>query len=80
VSVPEAVNAVWSEVLGVASIGESDDFFDLGGHSLSAMQVATRLRARLGVKVPTSLLFRHRTFDAFATALADRRAEELVAR
>ncbi|MER5435277.1 non-ribosomal peptide synthetase [Streptomyces sp. NPDC002588] len=80
VSLPETVNAVWSEVLGVTSIAESDDFFDLGGHSLSAMQVATRLRTRLGIKVPTSLLFRHRTFDAFAAALADRRAEELVAR
>jgi acyl-coenzyme A synthetase/AMP-(fatty) acid ligase/acyl carrier protein len=80
VNVPEAVTAVWSEILGVQAIAESDDFFDLGGHSLSAMQVATRLRTRLGIKVPTSLLFRHRTFDAFTAALSDRRAEDLVTR
>lgn len=78
VNVPDAVKEVWAEVLGVDPIGELDDFFDLGGHSLSAMQVATRLRTRLKVKVPTSLLFQHRTFDAFAAALTARRAEALV--
>ncbi|MBO1416431.1 non-ribosomal peptide synthetase [Streptomyces sp. FH025] len=74
-SVTEVVAEVWTEVLGVQPPAADADFFDLGGHSLSAMQVATRLRSRLDVKVPTSLLFRIREFGAFADAVAERKAQ-----
>jgi acyl carrier protein len=68
-----AVHAVWSEVLEVDRIEPSDDFFDLGGHSLTAMQVSARLRERLGgVRVPTRLLFANRTFESFAAAVNER--------
>ncbi|MGW6919495.1 amino acid adenylation domain-containing protein [Kitasatospora sp. NPDC054939] len=79
-SVAEVVASVWTEVLGAEGIADDADFFDLGGHSLSAMQVATRLRARLDVKVPTSLLFRLRSFGEFAAAVAERRAEAAAGR
>lgn len=35
--------AIWQEVLGVANIGIYDNFFDLGGHSINAMQIIGRL-------------------------------------
>lgn len=69
----ETIRAVWREVLQVDTVDADDDFFDIGGHSLSAMQVASRLRAELGgVKVPTQMLFRHRTFAAFTAAVDER--------
>ena len=55
--VEEQVAAVWSEVLGRPRIGAHDDFFALGGHSLTALQVATRLREAFGVEVPLRRLF-----------------------
>ena len=44
---------IFSAVLGIeaARIGVDDDFFDLGGHSLRAMQVLARIRADFGVPV-----------------------------
>jgi acyl carrier protein len=42
------VAGVWQEVLGAAP-GARDDFFALGGHSLKAVQVLSRLRAAFGI-------------------------------
>ncbi len=38
---------LWMEVLGVDEIDEHDDFFDLGGHSLSALRLSTLVREEL---------------------------------
>ncbi|MGP0050356.1 MAG: AMP-binding protein, partial [Solirubrobacteraceae bacterium] len=43
--VEEAVAAVWCELLGVAGIGRRDSFFALGGDSLKATRLVSRLRA-----------------------------------
>jgi amino acid adenylation domain-containing protein len=61
---------VWSDVLGVAKVGLNDDFFALGGHSLVATRVISRLREALEVEVPLRLLFAHSSVGALATALA----------
>ncbi|MFY1636702.1 non-ribosomal peptide synthetase [Solwaraspora sp. WMMB335] len=69
----ETVRAVWCEILKTDAIAESDHFFQIGGHSLTAMQVASRLRAELGgVKVPTQLLFKHPAFADFVEAVNER--------
>ncbi len=47
----EAVAALWREVLGVEEVGVHDDFFALGGHSLAAVQVNTRIRSRFGTEL-----------------------------
>jgi amino acid adenylation domain-containing protein len=60
---------IWAEVLGQPAVGVHDDFFDLGGHSLMATRVVTRLRQRLGVPVPLRLLFEHTTIAELARAL-----------
>jgi NAD(P)-dependent dehydrogenase (short-subunit alcohol dehydrogenase family)/acyl carrier protein len=44
-----AIAQAWQAALAIDGIGVEDDFFDLGGHSLMAIQLVARLRAALGV-------------------------------
>ncbi|MTK01204.1 type I polyketide synthase [Micromonospora sp. CP22] len=43
------IAAIWEETLGIDQVGVLDDFFALGGHSIAAVQIGTRVRSRLGV-------------------------------
>ena len=49
--------AIWSELLGIDQIGVEDNFFDLGGHSLSAMQMLSRIRDACKVELSLRSLF-----------------------
>ncbi|WP_303627721.1 non-ribosomal peptide synthetase, partial [Nocardia otitidiscaviarum] len=60
------VAAVFAEVLGVDRVGADDDFFALGGNSLSAVRVVTLLRSRTG----RQLRYGHLFSDASPAALA----------
>lgn len=60
---------VWEHVLGVTSLSMQDDFFELGGQSLQAIQVANRLSIALGREVRVATLFRHPTIAELAHAL-----------
>jgi acyl-CoA synthetase (AMP-forming)/AMP-acid ligase II/acyl carrier protein len=55
--IEEAVAKVWMEVLGLGEIDATASFFDLGGHSLHATQVVSRLRDILDVDVPIRAIF-----------------------
>jgi acyl carrier protein len=52
-----AVLAIWCDVLGVDDLGVTDNFFTVGGHSLAAIKVVSLIRERLGLSLPTNLLF-----------------------
>ncbi|MEM7475717.1 MAG: amino acid adenylation domain-containing protein [Planctomycetota bacterium] len=47
----------WQEILAVSEVGIQQNFFDLGGSSLQAALLTTSLSEKLGVDIPTSLLF-----------------------
>lgn len=49
--------AIWEEILGKSNIGIKDNFFDLGGHSLKATRVISRINMIYGVKVDLKTLF-----------------------
>ena len=66
----QGLAAVWREVLGLERVGLDDSFFDLGGNSIRIVQVAARLRERLGLKVPVAQLFQHATLRALGRHLA----------
>ncbi|GAA1299942.1 beta-ketoacyl synthase N-terminal-like domain-containing protein [Saccharothrix xinjiangensis] len=53
----DAVAKLWAEVLGLDRVGAHDDFFDLGGESLLAMQLVARLRDRHGADLSMRQLF-----------------------
>ncbi len=57
--IAELLAGIWGEVLGGVEAGPDDDFFALGGHSLSALRVAAALRERLGIELPLRILFEH---------------------
>ncbi|MFA1547955.1 MupA/Atu3671 family FMN-dependent luciferase-like monooxygenase [Actinomadura chokoriensis] len=60
---------VWSEVLGVDSVGLYDNFFDLGGHSLLMVRVHARLLPMAGRDLPLIKLLEHPTVSALAAYL-----------
>lgn len=69
---------VWSTVLGVASVGVHDNFFDLGGDSLLSIQVVARANQK-GLGLTPRLLFQHQTLAELAAAVgtaAPRLAEQ----
>jgi syringomycin synthetase protein SyrE len=53
------VATVWAEVLDLDQVGRLDNFFDIGGHSLKAVQVVSRLRQVLSREVEIRDLFAH---------------------
>ncbi|MET9632355.1 amino acid adenylation domain-containing protein [Lentzea sp. NPDC006480] len=67
-----ALCQVFADVLGIDDVGATDDFFALGGHSLIATRVITRVRAELGVELPLSALFHHRTPERLAQTFGER--------
>jgi len=57
---------IWREVLELERVGADDNFFDLGGHSLRATRIISRVEARMGVRIPVGSLFDHPTVRGLA--------------
>ncbi|WP_062348189.1 condensation domain-containing protein [Herbidospora yilanensis] len=72
----DAVREIWQEVLGIDEIGDEEDLFDLGGHSLTITQIIARMRKRLGVEVPLDVFFDTPTIAGVVQAI--REAEPAV--
>ncbi|WP_211904909.1 non-ribosomal peptide synthetase [Xanthomonas maliensis] len=73
--VEERLAAVWSELLGVERVGRHDNFFEIGGHSLLAMQLASRVRTRMHADLPLDRLFAHPQLHALARQILVSRLE-----
>lgn len=65
-SLEAAVLGVWKDVLGVNDIGVQDNFFDIGGHSVLAIQLADELGKGLGLRIKVAQIFEAQTVEAFA--------------
>ncbi|MFJ4691910.1 amino acid adenylation domain-containing protein [Streptomyces sp. NPDC088766] len=66
----EQLRRIWCEVLGVDRVGRHDDFFELGGDSLLALQVFDLLARQRGGPLPRpTAVYRHRTLAALAAAV-----------
>ena len=60
---------IWEEVLDVRPIGNHDRFFDLGGHSLSASKVVSRVIQQFQLDIPLRSLFESPTIADMATVI-----------
>ena len=67
-----AIAAIWREVLDIEVVGIHDDFLALGGHSLKATRVASRIVRDLGMNITITDVFRHPTIAALAEAAQQR--------
>jgi acyl carrier protein len=61
---------IWQELLGIDPIGVNDNFFDLGGDSVLAIQVASRLRRALRIDIPVRTLFEAPTVEGLGKVVA----------
>jgi amino acid adenylation domain-containing protein len=68
---------IWREVLGLQRVGVDDDFAELGGDSLRAMQVLARGGQTFGVELPFDVLVEAHTVATLAQAVAIRLADAL---
>ncbi|CAH1206498.1 D-alanine--D-alanyl carrier protein ligase [Paenibacillus plantiphilus] len=73
--IQEMLLDVWSEVLKVSNIGIQHRFFDLGGDSIKAIQIASRIHQK-GYKIDIKDLFQKPTVKELSTAVA--KAEQLI--
>ncbi|HEX9938383.1 MAG TPA: amino acid adenylation domain-containing protein, partial [Longimicrobium sp.] len=73
----QALGEIWAEVLGVERVGRWDSFFEVGGHSLLAVKVISRVRQALQVEVALNELFARPVLADFARALETATRAEL---
>ncbi|MEU6266176.1 type I polyketide synthase [Saccharopolyspora shandongensis] len=66
------IAAIWRDVLGLDEVGANDNFFDLGGESLLAMQIVVRVRDRASVGLALRDLFDAPTVAELAALVAER--------
>jgi amino acid adenylation domain-containing protein len=64
-----ALARIWSDVIGVADVGGDETFIEIGGHSLMAMQIASRVYDAFGVELPLETFFPNPTLRAVSTII-----------
>ena len=65
----QTITAIWKRVLGVEQVGLYDNFFDLGGNSLVALQVIAKLKKAFRIHIPAVALFEAPTVSALVAYL-----------
>jgi thioesterase domain-containing protein/acyl carrier protein len=71
----DRIRQMWVDLLGVADVGDDDDFFDLGGHSLIAIRLMARIHKELGVRLQLATIFDAPTIAGLAGLVREARPE-----
>ncbi|MGB5684210.1 MAG: amino acid adenylation domain-containing protein, partial [Candidatus Electrothrix sp.] len=69
----ELLAAVWTKLLNTEQVSRADSFFELGGNSLLAMQLVSRIRETFQTELPVRTVFEHPTLSGMAKVLAKSR-------
>ncbi|WP_346940654.1 amino acid adenylation domain-containing protein [uncultured Clostridium sp.] len=67
--IEEKLSKIWSEVLGVSKVGINSNFFDLGGHSLKATVLMSKIHKELNREIPLKELFKSPTIKELSKYL-----------
>jgi hypothetical protein len=67
----ETIASLWREALRAERVSVHDNFFALGGHSVTMVRVYNRLRQELGREFPLMAMFEHPTIASLARALSE---------
>ncbi|MFD2765841.1 type I polyketide synthase [Micromonospora eburnea] len=73
--ITEQLRAMWADALGIPEVGLTEDFFELGGNSLTAIELMSVIRERLGVDLSVAAVFDHSTLSSLAAEVERRLAE-----
>jgi acyl carrier protein len=71
----EVLAKVWADSLGIEKVGIEDDFFELGGASVVATQIVSRLREMFQMDLPAILLFDTPTIEKLARYMTEHEAQ-----
>ena len=74
--VEEEIGGIWQSLLSLERVSVHENFFDLGGHSLMATRVVSRLRERFQVEIRVGELFERPTIAGLAELLMERLLEQ----
>ncbi|MBG1269913.1 non-ribosomal peptide synthetase, partial [Nostoc sp. WHI] len=67
--VEQQLAEIWSEVLNIYPVGVRNNFFEIGGHSLLAVQLMAKVEQQFGRNLPLAMLFQYSTIEQMATIL-----------
>lgn len=67
--IEKLVTDIWTEVLGIQKISIEEDFFEIGGHSLTAVKIMTRIEEETGQRLPLASLFESSTIESLSLLL-----------
>lgn len=73
------VAGIWMDLLGVDQLGIDESFFSLGGNSLTAVQMAARIRESFGVSISLRELFETPTIREIASRLGSNAGSRVIA-
>lgn len=69
--IEEDLVTTWQRILGLEQVGIEDDYFDIGGDSLSAMVLFSDIEQKFNVRLPLQTLLEHGTIRSLAQLLGD---------
>jgi lichenysin synthetase B len=64
--VEHALTNIWRQALELAEVRVTDNFFDVGGTSLAAAMLSTKIHSALGIHVPAATILAHPTIEELA--------------
>ncbi|WP_161486810.1 phosphopantetheine-binding protein, partial [Bacillus gaemokensis] len=62
---------IWKEVLGLKQVGVKDNFFDIGGHSLKATALVSKVYKEMNVSISLREIFQFPTLQQMAGRITD---------
>ncbi|MGD2085268.1 MAG: polyketide synthase dehydratase domain-containing protein, partial [Candidatus Aminicenantes bacterium] len=76
--IEKMIASIWQEFLGLEQIGIHDNFFEMGGDSLSIVQLNGKLKRVLNRDIPVAVMFKYLTIQSFVQYLERGEQEEMA--